>query len=107
MFSEAEVVTFVETVSVQQLRGWVRAGWIVPATGANGSVFDELDVARVRLIYELRVDLDLPDDAVPVVLSLLDQVHGPRRELRTLGNAVDAQSREVQSAIFTTYRQLE
>lgn len=104
MFSEAEVVTVLETVTVQELRGWVLAGWIAPAVGDGGPVFDDLDVARIRLVYELRSELDVAEDAVPLVLSLLDQVHGLRREMRSLAQAVDAQPENVRAAITSAYR---
>ena len=103
IFSEAEVVTVVEIITVRELRGWVQAGWIVPAIGQSGPVFDEMDVARVRLVCELRGDLDVPDEAVPLVLSLLDQVHGLRREMRSLAKAVDAQPENVRAAVKATY----
>lgn len=106
IFSEAEVVTVVEMISVQELRGWVQAGWIAPAIGQSGPVFDELDVARVRLVCELRGDLEVPEEAVPLVLSLLDQVHGLRREMQSLAKAVDAQPENVRAAVQATYRSL-
>lgn len=103
MFSEAEVVTVVEMITVRELRGWVQAGWIAPAIGKSGPIFDELDVARVRLVCELRSDLDVPEEAVPLVLSLLDQVHGLRREMQSLVKAVDAQPENVRAAVKATY----
>lgn len=106
MFSEAEVVTVLETITVRELRDWVQAGWVVPAMGDSGPVYDELDMARVRLVCELRAELDVPEDAVPLVLSLLDQVHGLRREMRSLVQAVDAQPENVRAAVRAAYREL-
>lgn len=106
MFTEAEVVTVVETISLHELRGWVHAGWIAPAQSEQGPVFDELDVARIRLVQQLRRDLAVPEDAVPLVLSLLDQVHGLRRELRTLTQAVDAQPAPIRTDIRNAYQAL-
>ena len=63
-----------------------------------------MDVARIRLVCELRGDLDVPEEAVPLVLSLLDQVHGLRREMRSLAKAVDAQPENVRAAIRAAYR---
>ena len=101
MLDERDVVATVRRVELQELRLWVNEGWIRPATGDAGPVFDDLDVARIRLICDLRTDMSLPDDAVPVVLSLLDQVHGLRRELRRLAEAVEAQPDEIRQAIVT------
>lgn len=99
MFDEHDVVAIVHRVQLKELRLWVQEGWIKPAAGAKGPAFDDLDVARIRLVCDLRKDMSLPTDAVPVVLSLLDQIHGLRRELRGLARAVDTQSPEVRRAI--------
>jgi chaperone modulatory protein CbpM len=81
-------------------------GWVRPAGGPVGPVFDDLDVARIRLVCDLRKDLSLPADSVPVILSLLDQIHGLRRELRDLAAAVDDQPDDTRRAIVAAYRRL-
>ena len=43
--TEEQVVEAVGTISLKQLRVWVSRGWIVPAHGESGPVFDEMDVA--------------------------------------------------------------
>ncbi|MBZ0130028.1 MAG: chaperone modulator CbpM [Rhodobacteraceae bacterium] len=104
MLDERDVVARVRRVELRELRLWVRQGWIRPARGENGPVFDDLDVARIRLVCDLRKDMSLPGDAVPVVLSLLDQIHSLRRELRGLSEAVDAQPDATRQAIIDAYR---
>ena len=104
MLEERDVLTRVRRVRLQELRLWVQEGWIRPAHGDSGPRFDELDVARVRLVRDLRRDLSVPVDTIPVILSLLDQVHGLRRELRSLAEAVDAQPVETRRAIVAAYR---
>jgi chaperone modulatory protein CbpM len=106
MYTETEVVALIQTVTVTELRGWVHAGWVAPVAGERGPQYDELDVARIRLVCQLRGDLEVPDDAVPMVLSLLDQVHGLRRELRALVNAVEAQPAPVRDEIRSAFRSL-
>jgi len=103
MLDEQDVVAIVRRVQLKELRLWVQEGWIKPAAGDNGPAFDDLDVARIRLVCDLRKDMSLPTDTVPVVLSLLDQIHGLRRELRGLAQAVEAQPPEVRQAIATAY----
>lgn len=104
MLDERDVVARVRRVELRELRLWVRQGWIKPATGAKGPVFDDLDVARIRLVCDLRKEMSLPTDAVPVVLSLLDQIHSLRRELLGLSEAVDAQPEDARQAVIEAYR---
>ena len=104
MLNEHDVVARVARIELRELRLWVRKGWVKPAEGENGPVFDDLDVARIRLVCDLRKEMALPTDAMPVILSLLDQLHGARRDLRDLAAAIDAQSPEVRQAIVAAYR---
>ena len=64
-----------------ELVRFVAESWVEP--GADDT-FEEADVARVRLIVELRRDLAIDDEAMPLVLSLLDQVYTLRRQVRAL-----------------------
>lgn len=93
-------------ISTAELRVWCEAGWVAPAEGEGGPVFDDVDLARIRLVRELRDDLALDAEAIPVVLSLVDQLYGVRRELRALARAVDQQDREIAARIRAAYRAL-
>jgi chaperone modulatory protein CbpM len=100
MLGETEVVALVQGLSRRRLRQWVQAGWVLPAQGEGGSGFSEIDVARARLILHLQRELKIGADAVPIVLSLMDQVYGLRQELRRLARAVEAQPDAVKQAIL-------
>lgn len=106
MLDEHAVVARVRRLHLRELRLWVQQGWVRPSEGRNGPVFDELDIARIRLVRDLRKDMALPSDTVPVILSLLDQLHGLRRELRGLAGAVDEQPEETRAQIVQAYRRL-
>ncbi len=43
--------------------------------------FDDADVARIELICDLRQSMAIDDEAMPLVLSLLDQLYSARRLL--------------------------
>lgn len=73
------------------LEDWIEAGWLLPRDNGEGRRFSEVDLARVRLIRDLR-ELGVNDDAVPVILHLIDQLHGLRRALRGVLSDMAAQS---------------
>ena len=54
---------------------------------------------RVELILEIRHEFAIDDEAMPLVLGLLDQVYGLRRQLRRLCDALAAQPSEIQNAV--------
>jgi len=83
----------------RELLRWVENRWVLPEEHAQSWVFHEVDVARVELIFEIRRDFAVDDEAMPLVLSLLDQVYSLRRQMRRLCDAVAAQPADVQAAI--------
>ncbi len=95
-----EALAAVARISREDLDLWIRRQWVRPQPEGSGWRFAEVDVARIALICELRDDLRLDDEAMPVVLSLLDQVYELRRRLRALGAAVAAQPYEVRDAVW-------
>lgn len=64
---------------VETLELWLEQRWLVPAPGAASETFTETDVARVRLICELRDDFGSNDAGIDIILHLIDQLHDMRR----------------------------
>ena len=71
-------------LDAQALDAWIEAGWLRPAGNRSSREFFDIDVARARLIADLRDDFGMNDEAIPVVLDLIDQIHGLRRLVREL-----------------------
>ncbi|MFD1703371.1 hypothetical protein ACFSCV_10185 [Methylopila henanensis] len=67
---------------------WVAMEWVRAERDADVYLFREIDVARVELILQLRDDMDVNEDALPVVLSLIDQLYAARRRMRELDEAL-------------------
>lgn len=103
-FDERMVVAQVSRLTLRELRLWVREGWVRPKHGERGPLFDELDIARIRLLCDLRKDMALPAEALPVVLALLDRLHEARRDLRSLADALGEQPEEVRRAVIAAAR---
>jgi chaperone modulatory protein CbpM len=82
-----------------ELTTWVERGWVIPDAAGSSFEFREIDVARVRLIHDLRRGMDVGEDAIPLVLSLLDQVYELRSRLKTVLHALETQSHDVQRAV--------
>ena len=74
------------------LQRWIAAGYVKAEAQPHDLVFHDIDVERVRLILDLRGSMAVNEEALPVVLSLLDQVYALRRRLRELGVAQDGQA---------------
>ncbi len=102
MMTFEEVVEQIAPLDAAVLEHWIASGWVLPAAGARTYQFTEVDVARVRLISEMRFDLMIDEEAMPVVLTLLDQIYGLRRQLKRLDRAISAQPSGVRAAIASS-----
>ena len=102
MRDELEILQTFSRLHRETLHMWIDRGWLAPRRSHSGYLFQEIDVARIRLIHEFRYDLDLDEEAMDVILPLLDQVHGLRRELRRLADAVNAEPEHIRMRIAAT-----
>jgi len=68
----------------ETLEVWIQEEWLIPSGTANEVAFSEMDLARAKLIRDLKNDLGVNDEGVGVILNLLDQMHGLRRALAEL-----------------------
>ncbi len=75
-------------VDRQDIERWILLDWVRPNKEDGRYMFQAIDVARVRLIRELLDVMKLNEEALPVVLVLLDQLYETRRRMREVGDAI-------------------
>jgi chaperone modulatory protein CbpM len=125
------VVALFPDLPEAELTSWVVRGWVRPdwgdlsgddpigsdpnggnpgAGGADtggagaGWEFLEIDVARVRLIHDLHRAMEINEETMPLVLSLLDQVYALRGTLREMLRALGDQPDDVRTALLAALR---
>jgi chaperone modulatory protein CbpM len=99
MIAFDELVGRFEGLDRRELVHWVENRWVLPERQQDTWIFHEVDVARVELILEIRKEFGIDDDALSLVLSLLDQVYDLRRQLGRLCDALAVQPPEIQAAV--------
>ena len=72
-----------------ELTTWIEQQWVRPLRQGEGWHFDDGDVARLQLICELKRQMAVNDEAIPLVLELLDQLYATRTTLDHLRHAMD------------------
>lgn len=70
---------------------WVNAGWLAPGGVGGERTFTEIDLARTRLIQDLTGDFGVNEEGIPIILGLIDQLHGLRRALGEMLAVLQAQ----------------
>ena len=89
LMTRQELIALIGPTFSAELDEWILRGWVRPdVTVGTEPRFAEIDVARVRLLCELRQEYEVTEGAMPIVVSLLDQVHGLRRALKAITEAV-------------------
>lgn len=71
-------------ITVETLDVWIEQEWLIPEPTASGPLFSDVDMARTRLILELKTDIGANDEGIGVILHLIDQLHGMRGALERL-----------------------
>jgi chaperone modulatory protein CbpM len=99
MMRMTAVVALFSDLGEPELTAWIERGWVRPENAESEPIFHDIDLARVRLIHDLRTAMRIEDETIPMILSLLDQVYDLRAGLRAVLRAVEAQPEPVRQAI--------
>jgi chaperone modulatory protein CbpM len=98
MISDKQLCELIGALEAHMLHQWVEAG-LVRAHGREPLQFDDDDVARVHLICELHYELAVDDEALPMVVSLMDQLYSLRRSARALSAAIAEEPDDIRARI--------
>jgi len=98
MMAIDDLLATIPSLQRSDLEGWIRDELVVPKQDA-GLSFSDMECARIRLICTLTYELEIDSGALPVVLSLLDQLYDTRQRLLSLTHAVTLQDKTIQAAI--------
>jgi chaperone modulatory protein CbpM len=79
-------------LQVQTLEFWLEQHWLIPEGTPGGWAFSDMDLARARLIQDLKTDFGVNDEGIDVILHLIDQLHGLRGALAQLQGNVQKPS---------------
>jgi chaperone modulatory protein CbpM len=90
----------ISTLHRNDLERWISEELVTPQPDGGSLVFSDMECARIRLICTLTYELDIDGGALPVVLSLLDQLYESRQRLLSLTRAIKVQDETVQVAIL-------
>ncbi|MGE0022864.1 MAG: MerR family transcriptional regulator [Hyphomicrobium sp.] len=99
MIREADLIRQFTGLEQHVLVTWIEEGVIAPHRDEAGYLFDRIDQARVALACDLHYRMGLEHASLPVILSLIDQLHDARRHLKALTRAVAEQPDHVRHEI--------
>jgi chaperone modulatory protein CbpM len=74
-------ITMICDISKDQLIHFINERWVFPADQEEVS-FDHEDIERIRLIENLQNEFGVNDDAVPIILHLIDQLNHLHQKIK-------------------------
>lgn len=101
-FNRSQILEQVADLSADQLDRYIDAGLIEPNKSEGELLFQELDVSRLTLMCQLQELFTLDTDALSMVLSLIDQLHVVRTELRDVLDVIEAEDDALCQRIIQT-----
>lgn len=97
---------FQDFIEAEDIEDFIARGWVRPARDEKDFVFEDIDIARLRLVYELRGDMALEPESLDIVLSLMDQLYETRTRLNLLSKALEQQSEDIRGEIMSAMKKL-
>ncbi|HWL55509.1 MAG TPA: hypothetical protein VNQ78_02415 [Paracoccus sp. (in: a-proteobacteria)] len=105
-YTLTEVLVELPDLTREQLESYINHGVVLPVQSAGGPLFRELDIARLQLVVDLSEGYHLDDEALSLVLSLVDQLHGLRGDMRAILDAVAREPVETRARLKTAIREV-
>lgn len=103
-YTEDEAIAAVARLTRPVLARFLEAEIVVPVQGEGGVHFRQIDIQRMELLCELREQFEMDEEALGIIISLIDQLHDVRADRRCLLRAVEAESEEVRQRIAEALR---
>jgi chaperone modulatory protein CbpM len=98
-FSEKDVIAAITSLTPQQLDVFVSAALVVPVQTNAGRTYRPIDLARLELLCDLAEQFDLTEDALAIVISLIDALQATRFNLHRVAEALAAEPAEVRQRV--------
>ncbi|SEU04133.1 MerR family transcriptional regulator [Paracoccus homiensis] len=103
-YSETEVVARIDELTPGRLHGFLRSRVVVPVEAGDGARYRDADLARLQLLCHLIDCYDLRDDALSLVMSLVDQLNTARGDMRAVMQVLAEQPDELRQRLHADIR---
>lgn len=95
IYSEEQTIEAVGRLTRTRLSAFVSAEAVRPASGPQGACYTQVDIARLELLCDLTEGFELEEDALGLVVALVDRLHAAEADLAALMRVVAEEPPEV------------
>lgn len=104
--TRAELQRLIPGLTEARLAELIAAGIVRPVHSNSGDRFREIDAARLQLALDLEEAFELHDEALELVLSLIDQLNGARGDMRAILGALAEEPPQTRARLRGLIREL-
>ena len=104
-YAPEQVIERVTALTAERLDLFERLRIVTPVMTSEGPRYRRLDVRRITLICELTDDFEVNEDALVIIMSLLDQLHGAQSQLEQVARAISAEPAEIKARLSQRLRE--
>ena len=104
--TRTELQRLIPGLTEARLAELIAAGIVRPVHSNSGDRFREIDAARLQLALDLEDAFELHDEALELVLSLIDQLNGARGDMRAMLGALAEEPPETRARLRGLIREL-
>lgn len=94
-YDPEQVINQIAALTAERLNRFERLQIVAPIITPDGPRYRSLDLRRVTLLCELTDDFEVNEDALVIIMSLLDQLHGAQSKLEQVVQAIDQEPSEI------------
>lgn len=104
--TRTELQRLIPGLTEARLAELIAAGIVRPVHSNSGDRFREIDAARLQLALDLEDAFELHDEALELVLSLIDQLNGARGDMRAILGALAEEPPQTRARLRGLIREL-
>lgn len=98
-YAPEDVIARIAPLTRERLRQFEHLRIVTPVNTSNGPRYRQLDLRRITLLCELTDDFEVNEDALVIIMSLLDQLHGAHSKLDRIVNAINGEPSEIKQRL--------
>ena len=104
-YAPEQLIKRVASLTAERLSHFESLRILTPVMTPDGPRYRSLDVRRVTLLCELTDDFEVNEDALVIIMSLLDQLHGAHSRLEQMARAIDEEPSEIKLRLSQRLRE--
>lgn len=103
-YAPEQVIEKVSTLTPERLSRFEHLQIVTPVLTSDGPRYHTVDLRRITLLCELTDDFEVNEDALVIIMSLLDQLHGAHSRIDQILAAIRSEPSDIKQRLSQRLR---